>query len=366
MSHHLAIFLPSLNGGGAERIMLLLAKSFVARGVRCDLIIAMHKGELLSEVPAGVRLTSLHRTKTLHAVFALARYLRRERPETLLITTLKASLCALLAKCLTSTRTRVVLCEANPIKFAMQSDNLWKTAINKVAVHLLYPKADDVILVSEGVHQSLVDEQVVSPNRMHIIFNPLPRDYPAPRKKPAHSRLSLVACGRLHPQKDQATLLRAFAILRRSFDVRLTIVGDGPLRSQLEAQAQALDITDAVTFTGFVADPAEYLATASVFVHTSCYEGFGLVLLEALAYGCAIVATACPGGVREVLANGKFGTLVPVGDDAAIANAVARILQGEVEFPDASEYLRQFDIKHISDAYLVVLFPHADEFRQLT
>ncbi len=365
MSHHLAIFLPSLSGGGAELIMLALAKAFVTRGVRCDLVIAMHKGELINDVPEGVQLISLHRNKTIHAVFALSGYLRRERPEALLTTTLKASIAALLAKRLTSTGTRMVLCEANPIAFAMQSSNLWKTTVNKVAVHLLYRKADDVILISEGVHQSLLNERVVDPSRMHIIYNPIPRDCARHSKNSANGQFSLVACGRLHPQKDHATLLRVLAKLRHRFAVHLTIVGEGPLRGELEAQARTLGISDAVTFTGFVTDPTKYFAAADVFVHTSRYEGFGVVLLEALACGCAIVATDCPGGVQEVLANGKFGTLVPVGDDEAIANAVAGILGGEVEFPDASEYLQQFDINRIAEAYLAVLFPQDEAFRPL-
>lgn len=125
----------------------------------------------------------------------------------------------------------------------------------------------------------------------------------------------------------------------------------------LETLAESLGISDDVVFSGFVDDPMILMRDATIFAHSACYEGFGVVFLEALACGLPIVATDCPGGTREVLADGRFGTLVPVGDDQAMAVAIENILAHKVTFPDATEHLKQFDIERITDLYLDVLFP---------
>ncbi|WP_018972778.1 glycosyltransferase [Rudaea cellulosilytica] len=357
MSEHIAIFLPSLDGGGAERVMLALADRFVSRGLRCDLVIAIDKGQLLDCVPPGVRLIKLHKHKTLRAVFALARYLRCERPDALLATVFTANICALLAAMLALTDTRVVTCEASLTEFDMQSSKRWQTTANRLAAGLLYRRADEVIAISNGVRQSLLKNRLVAPSRVHVVHNPLPFFVSPSERIRAKIKPLVLACGRLEPQKDHATLLRAFANARKHLDARLVVLGEGSLLQALQFQTKELDIEDDVTFIGFIPDPQRYMLEASAFVHTARYEGFGIVLLEALACGCPIIATDCPGGVREVLADGKYGTLVPVGDDQALAAAIEQILTGKVQFPDAGDYLRQFDIDRVAEKYLSVLFP---------
>lgn len=357
MSRSIAIFLPSLDGGGAERVMLSLAECFVARGVRCDLVIAITKGQLLDRVPTGVRLVKLNKHKTITAVFALAGYLRRQRPDALLATVFTANICACLAAILALTKIRVVICEANPSGCDMQSSSRWRTVANRLAALAFYRRANEVIAISHGVRQSLLDEKLAKASRLHVICNPVTRSSPSFISAQERSKTDLVACGRLERQKDYPTLLRAFKRACNVFDARLVILGEGSLRQPLEFQAKDLGIEAKLVFAGFVPDPQQYMLNAAAFVHTARYEGFGIVLLEALACGCPIVATDCPGGVREVLADGKYGILVPVGDDEALAAAILRVLKGEVHFPDASEYLRQFDVERVADAYLSVLFP---------
>lgn len=355
----LAIFLPSLDGGGAEKMMLALAERFVARGVQCDLVIAISKGQFLDKVPTGVRLVELSKKKTIHAVFALTKYLHRESPDTLLATIFAANICALIASAMAPRKLRTVICEANLSQIDLRSKSLLRTALNYMITLPLYHKAASVIAISNGVQQSLLDNHLAKASRIRLIYNPacLATHHPeAPRKR---SNNLLVACGRLEPQKDYPTLLRAFARIRKTSNTKLWILGEGTLRQQLETECKKLGLEDFVSFKGFAHNPERYMCEATVFVHSALFEGFGLVLVEALSSGCPVVATDCPGGVREVLAGGKYGTLVPVGDDAALADAILRILRGEVTFPDASEHLRQFDIDHVADAYLATLFPDA-------
>jgi len=165
----------------------------------------------------------------------------------------------------------------------------------------------------------------------------------------------LLAVGRLVPQKDYPTLLRAFARVRSVEQVRLVILGEGRQRRSLERLVRRLGIADAVQLPGYVDNPYAYMAHAAAMVLSSAWEGIGNVLIEALACGCPVVSTDCPGGTAEVLGHGAYGKLVAVGDVDALAQAMAEILS---ETPDR-ERLRaraqEFSIDHIADSYLAVL-----------
>jgi glycosyltransferase involved in cell wall biosynthesis len=353
----ISIFLPSLDGGGAEKIMLLLAKKFVERGYRCQIVIAITKGKLLDAVPSGVGLVKLGERKTILSSLKLARYLRREKPSALLATVFTANLTALLANLLAGNQTRTVIVEASPTDHDVVASSGFRTWINVRAAKALYRHAAASIAISEGVRKVLLDMRLIDEKRIHVIYNPVPLP-PLAQNRRLIGVPTILACGRLEPQKDYETLLRVFARVRSKIHARLLILGEGSLESSLKRQAAELGITDAVRFAGFVADPGLHMNEAAVFVHTARYEGFGVVLLEALARRCPIIATDCPGGIRTVLDNGTFGALVPLDDDEALSQAIVSVLNGSLTFPDPKKHLEKFDPDVIADHYLSVLFPN--------
>jgi glycosyltransferase involved in cell wall biosynthesis len=241
----------------------------------------------------------------------------------------------------------------------MVSASSRKTIFNKISARILYPLADNIIAVSSGIRSSILENKLANPSRVIVIYNPIVKRPDTWDGVPKATERTIVSCGRLEPQKDYPTLLRAFRLVRKTHNIKLIILGEGSLRYELEAAARDLGLSEDVEFVGFASNPLQYMRDAEVFVHTAVYEGFGLVLLEALTVGCPVVATDCPGGVREVLADGEFGTLVPVGNDKAIAEAVTKILDGERSFFYPTEHLKQFNIERIADSYLEVLFPAA-------
>jgi glycosyltransferase involved in cell wall biosynthesis len=358
MSGRIAIFLPSLHGGGAERVMLTLAESFVKRGLECDIVIAISQGELLGSVPEGVRLVELRKKKTIRALFTLVAYLKNERPTALLSTVFTANITALMANIMSRTGTRLVTCEASPTDIDMIAPTKLQTFLNRLAARILYRYADATIAVSGGVRDGLLGHNLIGSDRIHVIPNPAPslQFGPGARGSVALSR-TVLACGRLEPQKDHATLLRAFSKLKDITDLRLVILGDGSLRASLEELARQLGIAERVHFAGFDPNPYEQMRAASVFVHTARYEGFGVVLLEALACGCPIIAMDGPGGVREVLAGGKYGALLTVGDEISLANTIRAVLNDEMRFADPADHLQQFALNRVSEAYLALLLP---------
>jgi glycosyltransferase involved in cell wall biosynthesis len=229
-------------------------------------------------------------------------------------------------------------------------------------VKFWYPRADWVVAVSRGVQRDLLRYTRVSPERVALIYNPTythrllelreqPVEHPwfAPGEPPV-----VLGVGRFYPQKDFATLLRAFAKVRANRLVRLVILGEGPLRSELEALAHQLGITEHVSMPGFVENPFAYMRRAAVFVLPSQYEGLPNVLIQAMACGCPVVSTNCPSGPEDILDNGKYGHLVPVGDAEAMARAILRVLDGDVpHVPE--EWLLQFHEEHVAQKYLALL-----------
>ena len=188
--------------------------------------------------------------------------------------------------------------------------------------------------ISKGISNVMCSDYGIPRNRIVNLYNPVDYSYidasvaqqPNESPHPAGAIPTVITMGRLVEQKDQATLLRAIAIVKKSHDVRLVMLGEGPLRRRLESLACELGIGDAVDFMGFVRDPFPQVVAAELFVLSSRWEGFGKVLAEAMGCGTAVISTDCPYGPGEVIEDGTSGLLVPVGDPAALAKAIKQLL----------------------------------------
>lgn len=328
---HIALLLPDLRLGGGQRVLLALAEQWARQGHRVDLITVIGDGELIPEVPHGVRHVALvhpawARKKSLfpRALWSWWRYLRRHRPDAALSSMTGTNLLALCARWLTQQPARLVAREAASF------DNLRHPRMRRW-MRRLYPRADCVVAVSRGVAEDLSDLGLPAP-RIQVIHNPVD---PASLRQRARTPLSaaltdapyLISVGRLTEQKDHATLLRAYARSAARVTHRLAIVGDGDLKPALTALADSLGIAHRVLWLGALTDPYAALSGAALFVLSSRWEGHPNVLLEALALGVPVVACDCPSGPAEILRGGQYGSLVPVGDADALAAAIdARLL----------------------------------------
>jgi glycosyltransferase involved in cell wall biosynthesis len=238
----------------------------------------------------------------------------------------------------------------------------WRPVLRWLA-RRTYSRADAVIAISGGVADDLPRAAGVPHRRVHAIHNPVcvdeirerartPLDHPwlAPGEPPV-----VLGVGKLAPQKDYPTLLRAFARVRAARRARLVILGEGAERRKLERLARRLGIASDVALPGFQPNPHAWMARAAVFVLSSAWEGFSNALAEALACGCPVVSTDCPSGPAEILDGGAFGPLCRVGDDRALAGAILRVL----EAPPSPDVLRAraatFSVDAAADRYLEVL-----------
>lgn len=358
----IALFLPSLRGGGAERMMVHLARGFVERGLNADIVLAKAEGPYLSQVPPEVRIVDLKASRILLAFPGLVRYLRKERPEALLSTLNHANIVALLARLLSNVSTRVVIRIAATISTGLRNSPSTKKIMNLYLMKYCYPRADGVVAISNGVADDIIEVIGLACDRIKVIYNPVvtpglfsqskePVDHPW---FTANSPPIILGVGRLTVQKDFTTLIKAFSIVRRNRLARLIILGEGEQRTKLEALVRELGLEEDVSMPGFVDNPFAYMSKASVFVFSSIWEGLGNVLVEAMACGCPVVSTDCPSGPAEILENGKWGKLVPVGNAEALAVAVENTLN-ESNLPDVIQRAQDFEISKAVEKYLELL-----------
>lgn len=329
------MLLPTLTGGGAERVTLHVVQGLLAAGHELDLLVASPDGELRSQVPNGVRLVPLGGRRPARVLVNLVRHLRGTQPVVLLSALTHANLLAVAASRLSPGRRPALgVVEHLALSGLREGRRDLAYRATPALVRAAYRWADAVAAVSDAVADDLSATAGLARDRIRVLPNPvIPADFTERAgRRPPHPWFDegaapvVLAIGRLHPQKDFHTLIRAFAELRRSTEARLVILGEGPERAALEATARAERVEQHVALPGFVDDPAPYLGAAGALALTSRYEGAPMVIVEALAAGTPVVATDCPVGPRQLLADGRFGTLVSVGEVAAIAASLRAAL----------------------------------------
>lgn len=402
--YNVAILLPSLRGGGAERVTLFIAAGLLARGHGVSLLLEDPACDYPDDVPTGVRIFFLPRRGGGEAAAlgrypappprplmpgrlpsrlrfprlasaiglrhdqwgllasaslprwaaATAAYLDRERPDAVLAMMVRPAAVAAMAMRLARHRARTVAVQHNVLRSRREVRR----------ARASYPRLDGAVGVSAGVSAEVRRLRIMPPDRIHTVHNPVvPADLGRKIREPAgHPWFdepgppALLSIGRLHRQKDLPTLLAAFARLLAERRVRLAVLGQGTLLPELHSLARELRIAEHVDFPGFVANPYAFLSRASLFVLSSRHEGFANVLVEAMACGCPVVSTDCSFGPAEILEGGRWGELVPVADPTALAAAMVRSLDA----PPAKEALRErskfFGIERAVARYEALLF----------
>jgi glycosyltransferase involved in cell wall biosynthesis len=360
----IAIVLPDLRAGGAERVNLHLAREeYLTRGYDVDFVLMRASGQLMDEVPQGARIFDLGASRLRNTLWPLVIYLRRERPDAMRVSMWPLTCVALVARGLASSRCRVVVSDHNMLSTAYAGwGGLHRKAL-KTTLALTYPHADARVAVSSGVADDLAALSGMSRSRFEVIYNPIPlpvlsdSSISPPHRVCNGSGRRILSVGTLKAQKNHALLIRAFARMMRLPNDLLTIVGEGALRPDLEALARSEGVEACVSFPGFTAEPGRYYGQADLFVLSSDYEGFGNVLVEALAHGIPVVSTDCLSGPAEILENGRYGRLVPVGDASALASAMEEALASDHDPKALRRRAADFAPSKAADAYLRLLFP---------
>lgn len=356
----MAILAPLKSWGGLERKFTILCDEFLRQGVVPE-ILRIRGGDIPYPelLPKAVRTIDLDTRSKADGIPRVAGYLRNSPPDVLLTAKDHAAQVALLARGVARSPTPVF------IKTTSIPSEVIRRPVQRFMAHRLYRRANGVIAISRGVVDDVTDNFGVPRERVNLIHNPMvTRDF-AERcaRRIDHPWFSdetglpvIVSAGRLTRSKDFLTLIEAFARLRARRPCRLVILGDGAERPALETRTGELQIGSDVDLPGVVNDPVPFMHAAALFALSSRYEGLGNVLIEALAAGTRLVATDCPSGPREILENGCYGRLVPVGNADALAEAMGQALNEPR--PDAARVRKasaRFDSATVAAEYLRVL-----------
>ncbi|NER19682.1 MAG: glycosyltransferase [Symploca sp. SIO1C2] len=362
--NNLAIFLMDLDGGGAERVMINLAQGFAEQGLNVDLVLVKAEGPYLSQLPPNVRVIKLGSSRLIFSIPALASYLKQEQPTVLISALEDTNIVALSAKKLAGVSTQVIVTVHNHLSREATNATSLKRRFTPQLVKFFYPWADTIVAVSQGVAHNLL-ELGLPAKKLKAIYNPIvtpelskklqeAAEHPwfLPNQPPV-----ILGVGRLEKQKDFPTLIHAFAQVRQHYQVRLMILGEGNERSHLESLVQKLRLTEDVVFAGFVANPYTYMAKATVLVLSSAWEGFGNVLVEAMAAGTPVVSTNCESGPAEILANGQYGKLVSVGDSEGMSEAIMATLKDIQDGEFLKQRANDFSLQNALTEYRKLFLP---------
>lgn len=391
---HIALFVKSFKGsGGAERVFLNLASGLVARGHRVDLVMARYEGHFLDQIPPEIRVVDLRVRSArqslwvlprlgkeaffwakmilarkpnyvLGALAGLANFLKREQPDVVIASMHYPNIVSVIARELAQVESRIILTIHSTFSEEIAISKRKRPKGNKLEVNKrLFPKADAVVAVSQGVADDLALTLSLPEETFTTIYNPVVTEFLEQQAKEplVHPWFEgdgppvLLAVGGFKPAKDHMTLLRAFALVRAERDVRLIILGEGKLRESLSHQAEQLGIAADLEMPGFVANPFQYMAGASLFVLSSVFEGLGMVLVEAMACGCPVISTDCPSGPSEILEQGRFGTLVPMKDEQSMAKAIIHALDTPHDTARLVARGREFSLDRATENYLELI-----------
>lgn len=358
----IAILLPDLRGGGAERVNLDLAYEFTRAGHQVEFVLLQEGGEFLDEAKSSFPIINLECSRARSVPLALARFLRRSRPDALLAAMWPLTVIAPVAVKLSGYRCEVLISEHGMLSAQYRDWGHLHRILLRGSIIIGYRLAKHKVGVSTGLVNDMAKLALMTSADFHVVHNPVPQrsELHADCVKtveqlwvgPPGGRILTV--GTMKAVKNHPFLLRAFAKLTRA-DAQLMFVGDGQGRDALAALACELGVQDRVIFAGFQPDPTPFYKTADVFVLSSDYEGFGNVIVEAMACGAPVVSTDCPCGPSEILAGGRYGRLVPVGDVDAMAIALGATLEEPLEVEVLQRRAADFSPSKAAQAYLNLL-----------
>lgn len=327
----LCVVRPTLGQGGADRVTVTLLRSLDRELFRPRLVLLDKTGDMLAQVPKDVPVEDLGGRRLWTAWWPLTLRLRRRSPQVLFSTSSGANLVAVVARLLSGRRPRLVLSERNSLHRGPRHRR--KRRLQLLLKRWLYPRADCVTAVSQGVADELVRELSLAPERVRVVYNPVvtPEIEELAGQRPEHPWFAehgpiLLGVGRLVPAKRFDLLIDLLPRIRARRPPRLLLLGEGPELSKLTRRARELGVEDRVGFAGFDPNPFRYMARCSVFVLTSRHEGLPGALIQAMACGAAVVATDCPWGPAEIVEPGVSGLLVPVDDTSAMLAGIQQLL----------------------------------------
>lgn len=358
----IAIFLPSLNVGGAERVVVTLANYFVEQNFHVEILLLKNKGDLRADLNENIKLVDLKCTnlkKEFFGLFKLRRYLKNNNIDCLMCVMWPLTIVGVLAKFFSRSNVNLILSDHTTFSKTPWIQHPLKKLIFRLSVLCSYPFANYRLNVSDNAAQDLEKLGWLSKNSINTIHNPI-QIYTGEINHKNSEVKTIISVGSLKWVKNHELLLNSFKMLTslRS-DIELLIVGEGSRRANIEKLITEYDLSNNVTLLGQknAVELEQVYLSSDLFVLTSHYEGFSMVIAEALNHGLPVVSVNCPNGPSDILENGKYGTLVPVNDPNTLALAMNESLNKEIDPNFLRSRAKDFTVDKIGRQYLSIMFP---------
>ncbi|HBW13311.1 MAG TPA: glycosyltransferase [Proteiniclasticum sp.] len=354
----LMFFMQSLGGGGAERTIINLLNKIDKNKFLITLVIGDLSNNAYKDFLSNdIKVIDLKTNRARYSFVGLRRMIKNEQPD-IVFTTINSNnlLLSLVKLSFFSKRFSLIVREAS-----YRSESKKVSSFNRMATKYCYNiVADGIIALSKGVKEDLVNWFGVESNKITVIYNPV--DYKQINEMSQEdlyeidirrNEFTILSVGRLVEAKDYPTLLKAFEIFRSRHDAKLLIAGEGELMTSLESLVESLNLKDSVQMIGFVENPYKYMYNSNLFVLSSKYEGFGHVIVEAMASGVPVIATNCKSGPSEIITDKYNGRLVEVGNYIQLADTMEDVLMNEDYnlVNNASKRVLDFDADKITREY---------------
>lgn len=357
----IALYIPNLNTGGAEKVFVNLANSFCSKGYNVDILLTNEEGDFLKELNPKIKVIELSSKRVLLDFFKLSRYMKAEKPDVLMSALNHCNVLAALSSVVFNFNDKTFITIHSNLSETFKESGYFNSILTKLFMSLTFRYVSGAICVSQGVKKDFTSLFPQMEKKTTYIYNPfdiklieqkakLPSSHPWLRKD--RSFKTIISSGRLIKAKDFTTLIQAFALVKDSKNVRLIILGDGPLRNELQTLIEKLNLSSFVDLHGFVENPFALISKSNLFVSSSMREGFSNVILEAMICKTPIVATDCPSGPSEILEDGKWGRLVPINNPEKLANAILYTFNNMDSTPSYANRLEYFTTNIISDKYI--------------
>ncbi|MEN3014401.1 MAG: glycosyltransferase [Endomicrobiia bacterium] len=351
--------IPSLSGGGAERVLVNILKYLDRSRFFSKVIVFEPKNDYEEDTPGDIEIICLNKKSRFDffkLLLLLSKKLKEEKPDLVVSSLSYANYLTLLANRIFKLNFSIVITEQNYPDMEISTQRF--SSLHKFLMKKTYSFASAVIAVSKGVKENLCENYGVNENKCFVIYNCVDFDNIREKLKENVNHLwfeeripIIISCGRLSLQKNYPFLLRSFKKVLNLIDARLVILGKGELEEFLKKYTEELGIKERVLFLGFQRNPFKYIAKSTIFVLSSSFEGFGNVLLEAMACGVPVISTDCPFGPNEIIKNGENGILVPVNDEDALCNAIVKLLKDkelrEKLVLNGLKTVQNFDVKNM-------------------
>jgi glycosyltransferase involved in cell wall biosynthesis len=344
--------------------MIAQSDAYLALGYDVDFVFLCEPGNLAGVLPKRARAFNLGSPRLRAGIRPLARYLRAEQPDAVHAAVWPLTVGAIVARRMVRSRARLVVSDHSVLSLQYDGRGWFARRLLRSSIAATYRLADARIGVSSGVADDVAALSGIPRHQFRVIHNPIciptfTNTDPAVAEAAWGGWIGkrILTVGHLRAVKNHALLIRAFKAVLASIEARLMILGTGQMEAETRALIVSENLGDKILLPGHVDDPAPYYRSADLFVLSSDYEGFGNVIVEALAFGLPVVSTDCPGGPAEILAGGEYGRLVPVGDVDALAKAMGESLAAPHDRHVSQTRAQDFTAAAHAEKYLELLLP---------